>query len=105
MAVAAGPECLDFDEELNQVNIAKTRLLAKKAELEREQIAAGEFDQRMEEISGALEQTSGSVSAFDEITVRQLVSNIKVISKELLLIRFKDGTEIHQMIEERKAAV
>lgn len=103
MAVAAGPDCLEFDEELGRVNEAKVRLLAKKAELEREQRTAGEFEQRMEEIGGALELEHPSVTAFDEITVRQLVSNIKVISAELLLVRFKDGTEIHQSMVERTA--
>ena len=105
LAVAAGPDCLDYDEEISKVNLAKTRLMGKKAELERDRRTAEEFDRRMEEISGALEQTSPSVTAFDEITVRQLVSNIKVINAELLLVRFKDGTEIYQTIGERKVAV
>lgn len=105
LAVAAGPDCLDYDEEISKVNLAKTRLMGKKAELERDRRTAEEFDRRMEEISRALEQTSPSVTAFDEITVRQLVSNIKVINAELLLVRFKDGTEIYQTIGERKVAV
>ena len=105
LAVAAGPDCVDYDEEINKVNLAKTRLLGKKAELERDRRTAEEFDRRMEEISRTLEQENTGVTAFDEITVRQLVSNIKVISAELLLIRFKDGTELYQAIGERKAAV
>lgn len=105
LAVAAGPDCLDYDEEISKVNLAKTRLMGKKAELERDRRTAEEFDRRMEEISGAMEQTNPSVTAFDEITIRQLVSNIKVINAELLLVRFKDGTEIYQTIGERKVAV
>lgn len=103
LAVAAGPDCVDYDEEIGKVNLAKTRMLAKKAELVRDQRTSEEFEHRVEEINGALEQTTPSVSAFDEITVRQLVSNIKVISAEMLMIRFKDGTEIHQMMVERTA--
>ena len=38
------------------------------------------------------------ITEFDEVTVRQLVSNIKVVSKDTLLICFKDGTEITQTI-------
>lgn len=105
LAVAAGPDCVDYDEEINKVNLAKTRLLGKKAELERDRRTAEEFDRKMEEISRTLEQENPGVTAFDEITVRQLVSSIKVISAELLLIRFKDGTELYQTIGERKAAV
>ena len=50
----------------------------------------------MADIAKELEQTSGTVTAFDEITVRQMVSNIKVVSKDALLICFKDGSEITQ---------
>ncbi len=52
----------------------------------------------MDEITKELEQASGTITEFDEVTVRQLVSNIKVVSKDTLLICFKDGTEITQTI-------
>ena len=103
LAVAAGADCTDFDEELNEINIAKTRMLTKKAELIQEERTSEEFERRIGEINEALHEADHSISAFDEITVRQLVSNIKVISKELLLIRFKDGTEIQQVLVERTA--
>ena len=48
----------------------------------------------MENIAKELEQTSGTFTAFDEITVRQMISNIKVVSKDALLTCFKDGSEI-----------
>ena len=35
---------------------------------------------------------------------RQLVSNIKVLDKDSLLICFKDGTEITQAMQRRQAA-
>ena len=96
LAVSAGPDCLDYDEEIQRVNMAKTSLIAKKAELERRGRTAAAFERRMEDIAKELEQTSGTVTAFDEITVRQMVSNIKVVSKDALLICFKDGSEIMQ---------
>ena len=37
LIVGAGPECTDYDEELQQVNMVKTTLMEKKAELERTQ--------------------------------------------------------------------
>ena len=61
-------------------------------------ITAAAFDRRMEEIANELEKTAGAITEFDEVTVRQLVSSIKVISKDTLLICFKDGTEIMQTI-------
>lgn len=99
-AVSAGPDCLDYDEEIRRVNTAKTTLIAKKTELERQQRTATAFEQRIENISKELEQTAGTITEFDEITVRQLVSNIKVVSKGILMIRFKDGTEITQTIQQ-----
>ena len=78
--------------------MAKTSLIAKKAELERNQCTAAAFEQRAEAITKELEQASGTITAFDEITVRQLVSNIKVVSKDTLMVCFKDGTEIMQTI-------
>ena len=94
----AGPDCLEYDEEIQRVNMAKTSLMAKKAELEREGRTAAAFDRRMEEIANELEKTAGAITEFDEVTVRQLVSSIKVISKDTLLVCFKDGTEIMQTI-------
>lgn len=44
LAVGAGPDCVDYDEEIQRVSAAKTQLMAKKAELEREQRTSGEFD-------------------------------------------------------------
>lgn len=98
LAVSAGPDCLDYDGEIQRVNMAKTSLMAKKAELEREGHTAAAFERRMGEIAKELEQASGTIIDFDEVTVRQLVSNIKVVSKDTLMVRFKDGTEITQMI-------
>ena len=43
---------------------------------------------------GLLEETSAALADFDELTVRQLVSNIKVLDRDSLLVRFKDGTEL-----------
>lgn len=102
LAVSAGVECTDYDEELQQVNMAKTRLLAKKAELERQGRTAAEFDRRMEQLGSEIDKASSAISDFDDITVRQLISNIKVLGKDRILVRFKDGTEIEQTIEDSR---
>ena len=78
--------------------MAKTSLIAKKAELERRGCTAAAFERRMEDIAKELEETSGTVTTFDEIAVRQMVSNIKVVSKDTLMVCFKDGSEIMQTI-------
>lgn len=103
LAVSAGADCDDYDEEIQRVNVAKTYLMAKKAELELRGHTATEFDRRVESIEEKLEHTNAALTDFDEITVRQLISSIKVLDKERLLILFKDGTEIEQYISNGKA--
>ncbi len=98
LAVAGGPDCLDYDEELQQVNMAKTQLIAKKAELEREGCSAVEFDRHMEQIGTVIGESNANVTVFDDVTIRQLISCIKVLDKTHILVRFKDGTEIEQEV-------
>lgn len=104
LIVSAGADCTDYDEELRQVNMAKTKLMAKKAELEKEQRGAAAFEERLAELDAELEQSCGALTDFDELTVRQLVSNIKVLDKDSLLICFKGGTEITQAMQRRQTA-
>jgi hypothetical protein len=98
LAVGAGSDCVDYDEEIRRVSAAKAQLMAKRVELEREQHTSGEFERRMDQITALLEETDCSITDFDEVTVRQMVSNIKVMDADRLLIRFKDGTETEQMM-------
>ena len=74
--------------------LAKTKLMAKMAELERTQQGASALEERLKSIGSILEETSAALADFDELTVRQLVSNIKVLDRDSLLVRFKDGTEL-----------
>lgn len=104
LIVSAGADCTDYAEELQQVNMAKTKLMVKKAELEKEPQDAAAFEGRLAELDTALQQASGALTDFDELTVRQLVSNIKVLDKDSLLICFKDGTEITQAMQGRQSA-
>ena len=45
---------------------------------------------------------TGAIEEYDDVRTRQLISNIKVLDKESLLVRFKDGTEIVQHIEKKE---
>ena len=98
LATAEGAKFEDYDEEIGHVNEEKLRLLGIRAELETAQQGNTAFDHRMDEIDAALSQDSGMIEEYDDIRTRQLVSYIKVLDKERLLIRFKDGTEIAQTV-------
>ncbi len=103
LATAEGAKFEDYDEEIGHVNEEKLRLLGIRAELEMAEQNNSAFDHRMEEIDVALDQESGMIEEYDDIRTRQLISSIKVLSKEHLLIRFKDGVETEQHIERLRA--
>lgn len=94
LAVSAGSDCIDYDEEIQEVNLERIGLTAEKAKLKKAQGTADKLEQRMSEISKALGQVPSMVRAYDEGLVRQLVSSIKVLDKERLLVCFRDGDEI-----------
>lgn len=45
-------------------------------------------------MNDAPDHIPNGISTFDEMTVRQLVSNIKVLDRERLLVCFRDGEQI-----------
>lgn len=99
LAAGAGAESTYYDEELNTVNMEFSRLLAQRNEQEKVQADTATVDLRAEQIAGELASTEPAITAFDNVAVRQLIESVKVVSKEKLLVRFKDGTEIEQMIK------
>ena len=104
LAFDAGSENTAFDAEIRKIYEAKAQLMMLKAEAEHTEQDATGYDERMGLVSGAIELDSGAIEEYDDIMVRQLISNIKVMDKETILVRFKDGTEIQQRIERRKGA-
>lgn len=106
LAMDAGPDCTEYDERIEQVNAAMAGLLARKGELEQEGRAVPAQDRRVRAITDTLEETSDIGEGFNDALVYQTVSSIKVLDKDRLLIRFKDGTEVEQAIEHigRKAS-
>ena len=104
LAYDAGSENTAFDAELRGIYEAKAQLMMLKAEAEHTEQDVTGYDERMGLVSGAIEMDSGAIEEYDDIMVRQLISNIKVLDKETILVRFKDGTEIQQRIERTKGA-
>ena len=94
LAFSAGADCVDYDEEIQKVNLEVMRLTEKRAEMRGQQDENRELELKMEALSDALCHIPKGISTFDEITVRQLVSSIKVLDKERLLVCFRDGEGI-----------
>ena len=98
MAYDAGSDCAEYDDRISQINTAMTTLLDRKAELIREGRADTGYDSRVQAITDTLEGTDSAINGFDDGMVYQTVSSIKVLDRERLSIRFKDGTELEQEI-------
>ena len=100
LQMAAGDaDNTEFDEEISRVSAAILGLLARKTELEQEGRTDPEYDRRVVSITGALEESDVYAVPFDDVIVRQVISNIKVLDRERVSIRFRDGTEVEQVIE------
>ena len=98
LAMAANPDDTSYDSELQKICATKAQLMLLKAEAERTEQDTEECDKRMAQLKRAVEQDSGAIEEYDEVMARQLISSIKVISRETILVRFKDGVEIEQRI-------
>lgn len=103
LAYSAGAANTEFDREIERIYETKAQLLLLKAEAEQTAQDATEYDERMQRIDKAIEQDGGSIEEYSEDMVRQLISSIKVLDKETILVRFKDGTECTQRVEKSKA--
>ncbi|WP_195198689.1 recombinase family protein [Faecalispora jeddahensis] len=98
LAAAVGADSTQYDEELKKVSMEFSALVAKRSELEKNRQDTEQADERAEQLAAELEAVDTGITTFDEVTVRQLISAITVLGEEKLLIRFKDGTELEQII-------
>ena len=46
-----------------------------------------------------LEEASPAITEWNEITIRQLVERVTVVSADEICVILKDGAEIHQRLE------
>ena len=96
----------EYDERLAQINDAMSGLLTRKNELIQTGCTDTEYDSRVQTIAAALETTDSAIAGFNDGMVFQTVSSIKVLDRDRLSVRFKDGTELEQTVEhtERRAS-
>lgn len=94
----------EYDERLTQINDAISGLLTRKNELVQAGCTDTEYDSRVRAITDTLEGTVSAIEDFNDGMVYQTISSIKVLDRERLSVRFKDGTEIEQEIINRRAS-
>ncbi len=98
------PNCTEYDDRLTQVSAAMAVLLEKKAELVRQGCADTAGASRVLDITATVEQMDSAIEEFDDGMVYQTISSIKVLDRERISVRFKDGTEIEQEIVDMRRA-
>ena len=54
---------------------------------------------RMSQAEQVLEEASPDIIEWNEITIRQLVERVTVVSADEICVSLKDGAEIHQRLE------
>ena len=102
LVLDASESCTDYDKELMRLVDAKTALTATIEELDQMNATDSEISKRVDVIAAATEQEDGALDSFNDSVARQLISCIRVVSRDQLVIRFKDGSEVQQAIEHNK---
>ena len=90
----------EFDERYRKISdeINELKEAQKKENVSRR--LAENYEQRVNEMDRFLNHTSWQLVEYDDGLVRMLISQIKVISKERLMIQFKSGIVMEQEIRE-----
>ena len=84
----------EFDEQFESLMSEIHRLEDELAEIETEKSKWEKSSENLEQISAIIEGLKNHPVPYDDIIVRQLIYYIKVVSKNMIQIYFKDGTTL-----------
>lgn len=88
----------EFDERYRKIAEEINILKEEQSEARRNRHLADNYEQRLKDMDSFLQQQTCQISEFDNDLVRRLISNIKVVSAEKLLIQFQSGIVMEQEI-------
>ena len=91
----------DFDEHYAKISAELKDLQKKKTQYTEQEARQDSFQRRVEDMKKFLNAANCKLSEFDNQLVRQLIHNIKVVSKDKIIIRFKSGLEIEQELSKK----
>ena len=77
LIMAGSAKYEDFEDEFRITKEKMASLKSLQIKLELEQPSATDLDRRMEQISSAIEQMDASITEYDDIRTRQLISTIR----------------------------
>ena len=98
---SANPEA-DYTERFRELSESTARLKEEKARLECVYRENQEVNQRLRTVSAALEHISAELTEWDEEIIHQLLEKVTVLSREKILVTFRDGREIEQYVAQPK---
>lgn len=88
----------EFDERYCRIAEEITTLKEEQIEAKRKKKLADSYEQRLKDMDSFLEKQTCQIPEFDNDLVRRLISSIKVVSAEKLIIQFQSGIIMEQEI-------
>lgn len=87
-----------FDRRYQKIAKEISELKEKQTQLRKNKRLAENYEKRVEDVENFLQNQSCNIPEFDNDLVRRLVSSIKVVSAEKLIIQFQSGIVMEQEI-------
>ena len=96
LAVSAKTDC--YGDQFKEILDEQTALKELRATILAENKEHAEADRRIKDAAGMLENAVPHIAEWDESAIRQLVAQVKVLSKNEISVTLKSGIEIRQSI-------
>ena len=88
----------EFDERYRRIAEEINKLKEEQIEARRQKKLASSYEQRVKDMDSFLQDQTYQIPEFDNDLVRRLISTIKVVSAEKLIIQFQSGIVMEQEI-------
>lgn len=98
----SGIDDTTFDKQYEEIAAERKRLLNMKNEYTERKLIHDTYTQRVSEMQRFLEDNNYTMEEYDDDLARQLIENIRIISEDKMIIKFKSGIEIEQRMEVRQ---
>lgn len=98
----SGIDDTTFDKQYEEIVAERKRLLNMKNEYTERKLIHDTYTQRVSEMQRFLEDNNYTMEEYDDDLARQLIENIRIISEDKMIIKFKSGIEIEQRMEVRQ---
>ena len=94
----AADDSIAYGDQFKEILAEQTALKELRATILAENKKHAEADRRIRDVAGMLENAVPHIAEWDESAIRQLVAQVKVLSKNEISVTLKSGIEIRQSI-------